>query len=355
MNTSHISVLVASCVISFVSTPFFIRLAHKYGLVDDPKMRKHPANTHKGIIARAGGLPIFSAVLIASILFIPMNKIMIGILLGSFLMLVVGLLDDYYDLSPYLRFVLNIVIAVLVVLFGLGIPYITNPFGGVIRLDSLFVNISFFGNHKFLILADIFAVIWIVSIANFVNWSKGVDGQMPGFVAIASFFLGLMAFRFSAHNIQHESVVLFCFIVAGAYAGFLPFNFYPQRMMPGYSGGSLAGFLLGILSILSWGKIGTLILVLSVPIIDAFYVIIRRLITGKSPFRGDRGHFHHRLLEIGWGKRRIAVFYWIVSILFGLSALQFEQQEKMLAFILVFIILAGFIAITDSVRKTSQN
>lgn len=346
-----ITAALISFIIALATTPFFIRVALKYGLVDDPKLRKHPANTHKGIIPRAGGLPVYCAILITTLLFAPLNKIMIGILLGGFLMLIVGILDDYYDLSAYVRFFLNIAIVALVVMFGLGIPYLTNPLGGVFRLDTLYITLSFFGDHKILILADLFAIIWIVAIANFVNWSKGVDGQMPGFVVIASFFLGLLALRFSAHDIRHESVALFAFIVAGAYAGFLPFNFYPQKIMPGYSGGSLAGFLLGILSILSWGKIGTLILVLSVPIIDAVYVMTRRIVNKKSPFLGDAEHFHHRLLQIGWGKRRIAVFYWIVSFLFGASSLMFERREKLFAFISVFIILAGFIVITDRLKK----
>ena len=90
--------------------------------------------------------------------------------------------------------------------------------------------------------------------------------------------------------------------------------------MPGYSGGALAGFFLGVLSILSWGKIGTMALVLAVPIVDAMYSIIRRIAAGKSPLKGDAGHFHHRLLEVGWGKRRIAVFYIIVSAIFGMVA-----------------------------------
>jgi UDP-GlcNAc:undecaprenyl-phosphate GlcNAc-1-phosphate transferase len=147
---------------------------------------------------------------------------------------------------------------------------------------------------------------------NFVNWSKGVDGQMPGFVGIAAIILGLVAYKFTGHEISATAVSLLAFATSGAFFGFLKYNRYPQKIMPGYGGGALAGYLLAVLSILSWAKLGTLFLVLSMPLVDAFYVILRRLKDLKSPFKGDAGHFHHRLLTIGWGKTRIALFYWFV-------------------------------------------
>ncbi|OGK20582.1 hypothetical protein A3C23_05295 [Candidatus Roizmanbacteria bacterium RIFCSPHIGHO2_02_FULL_37_13b] len=347
-------ILIASVVaffFSYISTPLFIVIAKRLKLIDDPKLRAHPANTHVGIIPRAGGLPIFIGFLVTVLIFIPLNKIIIGIIIASLLMLILGILDDRFDLSPYFRFFANIFVAMLVVLFGLGIPYISNPLGGIIRLDQFIVTINLLGSHKILVFADIFAIFWLVAVANFVNWSKGVDGQMPGFVAISSFFLGILALRFTAHDISTYSVAMLAFIIGGTFLGFLPYNFYPQRIMPGYSGGVLGGFFLGILSILSWGKMGTLLLVLSVPIIDAIYVIIRRTINFKSPFRGDAGHFHHRLLSIGWGKRRIAVFYWLVSFLFGLTALFLNAEEKFFALILIFIAVSCFILITSNVKR----
>lgn len=339
---------------TYLLTPLTVFFANKLGLVDDPKKRKHPAHTHEGIIPRAGGLPIYISILVVTLLFIPLNKLMSGILLGSFCMLLVGLLDDRYDLSPYLRFFLNLFCSGLVVLFGLGIPYVTNPLGGIIRLDTFYITIDFFGEHSFLILANVFAIIWITAMTNFVNWSKGVDGQLPGFVAIASFFLGVLALRFSAHDVSIISIALLAFIVGAAFVGFLPYNFYPQKIMPGYSGGALAGFLLGVISILSFTKVGTLILVLSVPVVDAIYVITRRLVRFRSPFKGDAGHFHHRLLEIGWGRRRVAVFYWLISFLFGLSSLFLRQDQKLLAILLVIAFLAAFILILNRVKKIKK-
>jgi UDP-GlcNAc:undecaprenyl-phosphate GlcNAc-1-phosphate transferase len=112
--------------------------------------------------------------------------------------------------------------------------------------------------------------------------------------------------------------------------------------------------MLGVLSILSWGKVGTMALVLAIPLIDAMYTILRRLKNKQSPFRGDAGHFHHRLMEIGWGRRRIAVFYWFVSFLFGCAALLFHQQQKILALSIAVIFLAFFIVLINKIKSRSH-
>lgn len=349
-----IHALFSSLIITTVLTPLIIAFAHRFQLLDDVQKRKHPAHTHSGIVPRAGGLAIYLGLLITTIVFIPISKILIGILVGSGLIVFVGLLDDKFDISPYVRFFLNIVIVLITISFGLGIPYFSNPLGGVIHLDTIKFTVDFLGKHNFLLLANIFALLWVVALMNFVNWSSGVDGQLPGFVAIASIILGLLALRFSSHDISSTAVVLFAFIIAGSFLGFLPWNFYPQRIMPGYSGGALAGFLLGVLSILSWGKIGTLMLVLAVPFMDAIYTIGRRITQKQSPFKGDAGHFHHRLLRIGWGRRRIAVFYWCITLIFGFSALYFTGIEKVFVLIIAATLLGFFIVVTDALSSNAK-
>lgn len=344
-------VFTISFLLSFLLTIPAIYLAKKLNIVTDTNHRKHPAHTHKGVVPRGGGAPIFLSFLITTLLFLNINKIVFGILIASFLLAIVGLLDDYFDLSAYWRFAANILISALVIGFGLGIPFISNPFGDPIRLDQWQVAVDFFGQERtILVVADILAIIWLTWTTNMVNWSKGVDGQLPGFVGIAAIFLGLLSQRFTAHDISAQTVMLLSFIVAGSYLGFLPFNFYPQKIMPGYGGGSLAGFWLGILSILSFGKIGTAVLVLSIPTMDAVYTIARRIKNKKSPFRADWGHFHHRLLEIGWGKRRIAIFYWIITFVLGIAALFLSGPQKFIAFLTVGAFLIGFIFIIGKVK-----
>ena len=344
-------IFLSATIISYLLTIPTIALAKKFHLVTDSKTRNHPAHTHVGIVPRAGGLPIYLSILFTSLIFLPISKIIFGILFASLFLIILGLLDDAYDLSPYSRFIANILISALVIAFGLGIPYISNPFGGVIRLDFWQVPVNFFGLHYIWVIADLLAIIWLTWSTNMINWSKGVDGQLPGFVAITAIFLGLLSQRFTSHDISAQSVTILSFIVAGAYFGFLPHNYYPQKIMPGYGGGALAGFLLGILSILSFGKLGTAVLILSIPIIDAFYTMFRRLKNRQSPFRADWGHFHHRLMEIGWGKRRIAWFYWIISLILGIASLFLAGIEKLLAFATIAILLFAFMLIIEEMKK----
>ena len=351
IESMNFFIFLTATLISYLLTIPTIALAKKLNLVTDAKDKQHPAHTHVGIIPRAGGLPIYLSILLTSLIFLPINKIISGILIASFLLICLGLLDDAYDLSPYLRFVVNVFISALVIAFGLGIPYISNPFGGVIRLDFWQIPVSFFGVHYIWVIADLLAIIWLTWSTNMINWSKGIDGQLPGFVAITAVFLGLLSQRFTGHDISAQSVTILSFIVAGAYLGFLPFNYYPQKIMPGYGGGALAGFLLGILSILSFGKVGTAVLILSIPMIDAIYTMIRRLKKKQSPFRADWGHFHHRLLEIGWGKRRIAWFYWLISLILGVASLFLAGIGKLIAFITIAILLLVFIFIIEEMKK----
>ena len=335
---------VTAALLSLGITPLVIAFARKYKLVDDPRVRYHPAHTHKGIIPRAGGLAIFISLLIGIVIFIPLTKLFVGILLGATLLIVVGLMDDYKDVNPYMRLATNIIAALIVVGAGAGIPYITNPItGGVLHLDTWRITFSFFGTHSILVWADLLAFAWILWTMNIVGWSAGVDGQMPGFVAIGALTLGLLSLRFAIADPAQGIVTIFAFIVAGAFTGFIPWNFYPQKIMPGYGGKTLAGFLLAVLGILSYGKLGTALLVLGIPTMDAVYTLVRRVGMKKSPVLADRGHLHHRLLDLGWGKRRVALFYWGVSAILGVVALTVTSQQKGFALLLVAVGVAGFL------------
>ena len=250
-------------------------------------------------------------------------------------MTVVGTLDDIYDINPKVRILTGLLAALIVVGGGIGIAYVTNPFGpGVIHLDQPRLIFDFFGSTREIwIIPDLLALFFILWNMNIVNWSKGVDGQMPGFVSIAIAFIGVIALRFASDPAQLETARL-AFIVSGAFAGFLIWNFYPQRIMSGYGAGSLAGYFLAVLAILSGAKFATTVMVLAVPTADAVFTIVRRILAGKSPLWGDRGHLHHKLLdELGWGRKRIAVFYWITSFSLGVLSLILDTRGKILAIV----------------------
>jgi UDP-GlcNAc:undecaprenyl-phosphate/decaprenyl-phosphate GlcNAc-1-phosphate transferase len=333
-----------SSIITFLVTPIVIKLAKKYGWVDDSKKRYHPAHTHKGIIPRAGGLAIYVGITITIIFFLGLSKITIGLCISGLILTVVGLFDDKKDVNPYLRLATNTLAALIIVASGAGIPYITNPLnGGVIHLDTLRITFNFIGNHSILVWSDIFAFLWIMWTMNIIGWSAGVDGQMPGFTSIAAFFLGILSMRFNLFDPTQIQIAILAFIISGTFAGFTPWNFFPQKIMPGYGGKTLAGFYLSILGILSYSKVGMALLVLGIPTIDAIYTLIRRIGKGKSPVLADRGHLHHQLLKLGWGKRKIALFYWILSIILGTVALTVTSKQKLFTMLFLVVAFGGFI------------
>ncbi len=334
---------IISCLLSFLLTPLVIKIYRKLKWLDDPKKQTHPKVIHKYPVPRGGGIPIFLAILATSLILLPLDKHLIGILAGGFLILIIGILDDRFNLNPYLRLGAGILAALFVVGAGIGIAFITNPFGGVIQLNQPQIPVFLFGKMRTIwVLADIFAVLWILWSMNFVNWSKGVDGQLPGMVAIAGITIGLLSLKFSA-DITQWPVIILAFATAGAYLGFLPWNFFPQKIMPGYGGGALAGFFLAVLTILSTTKVGTGTMVLAVPMLDAFYTIIRRIRKGKSPVWGDAGHLHHKLMNLGWGKRRIAIFYWLITAIFGFLAIVLKTQAKFYTIILLIVVFGGIL------------
>ncbi len=335
---------VSSFILTCVVTPLVIKIAFIYGLVDDPHKRYHPAHTHTGIIARAGGLALIIGIGIISYTFLGISAKLCIILGAGLLLVIVGLFDDKRDVSPYIRLATNAIAAGCIIYAGVNIPYITNPLtGGVLRLDMYHLPFAEILPYSLIVFSNIAAFIWILWTINIIGWSAGVDGQMPGFVAIAAAVLGLLSLRFVPTDPSVANTAVLAFIVSGAFAGFLVWNFFPQKIMPGYGGKTLAGLMLAVLGILSSAKVGTALLVLGIPMIDAVYTLLRRVQKGKSPVQADRGHLHHMLLDIGWGKRRIAVFYWFITLVLGIIALTVTSQQKVFALLLVAVAFGGFV------------
>lgn len=345
-----------SFLVAFLMTPIVIWIYKKLDWLVYPEKekKKHPAVVHQYPVPKGGGMPIFLALLITSLVFLPLDKHLKGILLGAFLAAIVGVLDDRKNLSPYLRLLTNLVCAFLVVGAGIGIAFLTNPFNGIIRLDQPQISFYLLGEARSIwVLSSLFALVWIAWCMNFVGWSGGVDGQLPGIVVTASMTVALLSLRFSA-DITQWPVIILASITAGAYLGLLPFNFYPQKIMPGYGGKSLAGFLLATLAILSTTKVGTLMVVLGVPLIDASFIISRRILNKKSPVWGGREHLHHQLMSLGWGRRRIAIFYWAITALLGFLALNLSSLQKLHALLMLALIFVAFFLWLNFFKKSPQ-
>jgi len=335
---------VISAILAYLATPLVIRLAKKLGIIDDPRTHRHVKVIHKYPVPRGGGIATFIAIFLASLFFLPLDKHLVGILAGAILVTTLGFLDDKYDLNPYLRLIGGFLAAAAPIAAGIGIAFLSKPGGGIIDLSQPQLKFFLLGEERSIwILSDAFALIWIVFVMNMLNMgAKGVDGQLPGVVVVAAATIAALSLKFSA-DITQWPVIILASITAGAYLGFLPWNFYPQKIMPGYGGSTLAGYLLAVLAILSTTKVGTLIVVLGIPLVDTGYTILRRILSGKSPVWGDRGHLHHRLLDLGWGKRRVATFYWLISALLGVLALNLNTSNKLYTMVGIAILLGGLI------------
>lgn len=331
-----------STLLATTASPLVIALYTKRKWLDDPSKNPHPKVVHTKPLPRGGGLVIFLSIFIATLLFIPIDKRVVGILLGALVLMATGFWDDIASPPPIIRLLLQIVAAFIVVASGIGIAYITNPFGGIIHFDTPQLIIHFLGMHTLWVLSDIFGLIWIVWCMNIVNFSKGLDGQMPGYVSIAAFFIALLSLRFHADPSQ-IGVTTLSLIVSGAFLGFLFWNKYPQKIMSGFGASTLGGYFLAILSILSGAKLATAILVLAVPMIDALFVILGRIRRGQVPLMGDRTHLHHKLMDLGWGKRKIAAFYWFTTAVLGVAALQLNSEQKLFTIVLVGTLILGFL------------
>ncbi|OGC59432.1 hypothetical protein A3A70_01520 [candidate division WWE3 bacterium RIFCSPLOWO2_01_FULL_42_11] len=358
---SYLLPLLASFTIAFLLayciTPFTIRLSKKYGLIDDPKVRstQHPAILHKTPIPRAGALPIYLAVLVVSMLFLPKTATIIMILFGGGITIATGLLDDLLDINPYFRLAPQITVALMMLVVGVSFGFVTNPFGGVIQFN--FLNLALPNGHQISLIASLITVVWILWVMNMINWSNGVDGQFGSIVSVACLVLGILALRFASVDKTQIPIAMLLFITAGAVLGTLPYNWYRAKMFYGF-GCTFVGLILAVTSILSGIKVATALMVLIIPSLDAFYAIFRRIKRGKSPVWGDREHLHHKLLDLGFTPAQVSLLYAGTAVVFGLLALYSSGKAKALtlsAGIGLFIFLIYLLDRRLNLKRQEEN
>ncbi len=360
-------VLLISFLITIIATPFTIKIAFRFGLLDDPGKRPHPAHIQHRVVPRAGGLPIYLGLVLTSVIFLTPEKYLIGIIIGITILLIMGLVDDkLLSFNPYVRLALLFVAAGAAVTSGIGISFVTNPIASFVpadsiwsisylRLDQIVIPVNFIGKHQIILIADILAFLWIVTLTQIINWSKGVDGQMPGITLVAALTLGLLALKFFNQGDEKQlQVAILSFIVGGVSLGFLIFNWHPAKIFPGFSGSTILAFMLAVLSILSGAKLATALLVLAVPSADFIYTFVRRILQGKSPVWGDRGHLHHKLLDLGWSHQKISLFYILGSAILGLVAVYIDFQSKAFVVLGIMAVILGFILWVNSFGALSE-
>jgi UDP-GlcNAc:undecaprenyl-phosphate/decaprenyl-phosphate GlcNAc-1-phosphate transferase len=246
---------------------------------------------------------------------------LVALLAGGATAALLGAIDDYLDLRARWQFLGQFGLAGAAVALGIGISFINNPFGaGLIVFDDPFV----IG----------FTVLWIVGMINSMNFIDGLDGLSSGIALIAAVTLGVLSL---SRQINQPFVALLCLALAGALFGFLRWNFHPASIFTGTGGTMFVGYTLAILSILGSAKVAVALLVLGVPIIDTFWIIVRRLIAGRSPFTPDRGHIHHRLLDLGLTHRGAVVLIYLICVGLAILSLILSGANQVYAFLGVFV------------------
>lgn len=317
--------------VSFLLSVILIFLFGYFGKKIKWQGRNSKRHIKKNNVSRLGGAAIIISFVVALVLDknLVFSSELCGFIIASGLILIFGIIDDVKELFWKFQLFFQIVVSVLVFIFGVRIYFITNPLtGGVLNLDS-----------EWGVIFSIFlAIFWIILVMNAVNWIDGIDGLSGGISLIAVvtiFFLSLKP------EVNQPPIAIITAALAGSVLGFLLFNFYPSRILAGTAGSMFMGFSLATLSIFSGAKIATSLLVLFVPIIDFFWVILLRIRQGRSVFLADNNHLHHRLLSLGWSQKKINGVFLGITALIAVVALNTSAMGKGVALLIFFIIMAS--------------
>ena len=336
LNNLFIQVVLALAVaflICFAATPIVKSFAERVGAIDVPRdarrMHNHP-------IPRLGGLAIFLGFILSVVLFADISREVQGILLGSVVIVIVGVIDDIVPLPALVKFVIQILAALIAVYHGVEIKIISNP---------AFWGASDYLNFGYLTVPV--TVLWIVAITNSVNLIDGLDGLAAGVSAISSFTMLIIALVVADMN-----VAIIMAALAGACIGFLPYNRNPAKIFMGDTGALLLGYVLATVSIIGLFKFYAIIsfvvpiLAVGLPLFDTAFAFLRRLFSGRNPMSPDRGHFHHRLIDMGFSQKQAVAIAYAISGILGLSAVVITTSGEIRAIIVVAaFFVAGVIGI----------
>ncbi len=336
----------AALVLALLLVPVAMKLAYKIGAVDKPNARK----VHTKIMPRMGGLGIYLAYMTVVLLTQKMTMPLVGLLIGSTILVVLGIFDDIKDLNAKFKLSVQIIAAVIVMAFGVRIEFMTNVFGGeAIYLDILSLPVT---------------LLWIVGITNAINLIDGLDGLAGGIATIAALSMAVVGWIYGQYFMASMAIIL-----AGATIGFLRYNFHPAKVFMGDTGSLFLGFNLSVLAVMGVAKGVTFIslaapvLVLGVPIFDTFFAILRRKMNHKPIFAADKDHLHHRLLSMGFSHRNTVLIIYAISFFLALSAVLITYLSTAEAVVVVAVVLCivllgagklGVIAVRPKECKTTD-
>ncbi len=315
-----------------------LRVFPRIGLMDQP--RKYGLS--RAPIPYVGGVIFYVVFLVVAGFFLDWNLQIVGVVLGALILLVVNLIDDLRGLSPWPRLMAQGLAALTVVLSGVRVDHVTNPFGGAIDLSGLQVSFGI-GEHVVAVsLVSLFVtVFWILAMVNTMNWLDGLNGLPSGVTVIAALTIFALAVKPNFHYLDQTQTAVLAISVAGMAFAFWLFDFAPAKILMGDTGSMFFGYMLAVLAILSGGKLATAFLVIGLPLIDFAWVIGRRIWERTSPFRGDLRHFHHRLVVAGLSERKSLFVIYGVCAAFGVTALFLGSAQKLVAVVVLGVMVMG--------------
>lgn len=326
-----IAAFAVAAVLSYFFTPPVKNFAHKVGAIDVPKDARR---MHKKPIPRLGGLAIYGGFLCSILIFGQLDETMLCVLLGAAIIVALGIFDDVLALGAKLKFVVQIVAAAIPVCIGdlqIGLFTNLNPLS-----DTPFVHLG--------ILAVPVTIIWIVGITNAVNLIDGLDGLAVGVSSIAA--ITMLAVALLTGNMP---IAITMAALAGACIGFMPYNLNPAKIFMGDTGSTFLGYMLATVSIMGLFKFYTVIsfavpfLILGLPIFDTANAIIRRVAAGRSPMSPDRGHVHHKLIDMGFNQKQAVAILYAISATLGLTAVVLTSSGEVKAIVLLLAVLAAIL------------
>ncbi len=317
-----------------------IVLYKKMRLYDHRNSQRH---IHKKNISRFGGLAIVTAFIVSlctntALVF---TDALWAITIGSVLILIFGIIDDLWPMNWQSQLFFQVMLVLITFICGVQITYITNPFGGILWLVT--DNMPFF--------SILFMMVWMIFVMNAINWCDGIDGLAGGVIFIAAITLFIISLE---PQVMQPPIAIIAIILAGSVLGFLFYNFPCANIFAGTSGSFFMGYVVAVLAIVAGAKIGTTLLVLAIPLIDAVWVIFDRFRRGQSIFHGDKEHLHHRLLDIGWSVPKVLFLYYGVTIFCAFAAIMTQSLNKFLIFIFLSFGIILFFTILSYERKTAK-
>jgi len=334
--------LVTALLISFLSSPVVKSFAYKVGAIDVPKDNRR---MHKVPIPRLGGLAIFLGFMVSTLLFVDITTQMRGILLGAVVIVVLGVVDDITPLPAWFKFLVQIGAALLPVFHGVVIQAISNP--------NIMSDNAYWVMGK---LSIPITVLWIVGITNAVNLIDGLDGLAVGVSAISALTMLLIALLVSEAQVAFVMAAL-----VGSCVGFMPYNLNPAKMFMGDTGATFLGYILATISIQGLFKFYAVIsfavpfLILGLPVFDTAFAFIRRIAKGQNPMKADRGHMHHRLIDMGMSQKQAVATLYVISAILGLSAVVLTTGGEVKALmIMLCLCLVGMVAAKVVFPKDSK-